>query len=91
MHSEHYRLPEETAQLINQTKEAGGRVIAVGTTSTRTLESVAAKYGEIRADEGYTDIFIYPGRPIRVLDGLIIQLSSARKHTDYAGQRLCRI
>lgn len=63
--------PEETAQLINQTKEAGGRVIAVGTTSTRTLESVAAKYGEIRADEGYTDIFIYPGRPIRVLDGLI--------------------
>ena len=45
MHSEHYRLPEETAQLINQTKEAGGRVIAVGTTSTRTLESVAAKYG----------------------------------------------
>lgn len=66
MHSEHYRLPEETAQLINQTKEAGGRVIAVGTTSTRTLESVAAKYGEIRADEGYTDIFIYPGRPIRV-------------------------
>ena len=71
MHSEHYRLPEETAQLINQTKEAGGRIIAVGTTSTRTLESVAAKYGEIRADEGYTDIFINPGRPIRVLDGLI--------------------
>ena len=71
MHSEHYRLPEETARLINHTKAAGGRVIAVGTTSTRTLESVAAKYGEIRADEGYTDIFLYPGCNFRVLDGLI--------------------
>lgn len=71
MHSEHYRLPEETAQMIRETKKNGGRVIAVGTTSTRTLESVAAKHGEIIADEGYTDIFIYPGKPIRVLDGLI--------------------
>lgn len=71
MHSEHYRLPEETAQLIRQTKESGGRVIAVGTTSTRTLESVAAKYGSVVADEGYTDIFIYPGYSFRVLDGLI--------------------
>ncbi|MDD3193590.1 MAG: tRNA preQ1(34) S-adenosylmethionine ribosyltransferase-isomerase QueA [Oscillospiraceae bacterium] len=71
MHSEHYRLPEETARLIHETKASGGRVIAVGTTSTRTLESVAAKYGEVRADEGYTDIFIYPGCPFRVLDGLI--------------------
>ncbi len=71
MHSEHYRLPEETARLINHTKAAGGRVIAVGTTSTRTLESVAAKYGEIRADEGYTNIFLYPGCNFRVLDGLI--------------------
>ena len=71
MHSEHYRLPEETACLIRETKAAGGRVIAVGTTSTRTLESVAAKYGDIRADEGYTDIFLYPGCTFRVLDGLI--------------------
>ena len=71
MHSEHYRLPEETAQLIRQTKESGGRVIAVGTTSTRTLESVATKYGSVVADEGYTDIFIYPGYSFRVLDGLI--------------------
>lgn len=71
MHSEHYRLPEETARLIRETKAAGGRVIAVGTTSTRTLESVAAKYGDIRADEGYTDIFLYPGCTFRVLDGLI--------------------
>ncbi len=71
MHSEHYRLPKETARLIRETKAAGGRVIAVGTTSTRTLESVAAKYGDIRADEGYTDIFLYPGCTFRVLDGLI--------------------
>lgn len=71
MHAEHYRLPEETARLICKTKQSGGRVIAVGTTSTRTLESVAAKYGEIRADEGYTDIFLYPGCTFRVLDGLI--------------------
>ncbi len=71
MHAEHYRLPEKTARLIHETKQSGGRVIAVGTTSTRTLESVAAKYGEIRPDEGYTDIFLYPGCPFRVLDGLI--------------------
>ena len=57
--------------MIRETTKNGGRVIAVGTTSTRTLESVAAKHGEIIADEGYTDIFIYPGKPIRVLDGLI--------------------
>ena len=62
MHSEHYSLPEETAEKIRQTKANGGRVIAVGTTSCRTLESVATfNNGEIKADEGYTDIFIYPG------------------------------
>ena len=62
MHSEHYMLPERTAQLINETKARGGRVIAVGTTSCRTLESVATKLnGSIRPDEGYTNIFIYPG------------------------------
>ena len=71
MHSEHYCVPNETAELIARTKSAGGRVIAVGTTACRTLEAVAAKYGEVRADEGYTDIFIYPGFPFRVLDGLI--------------------
>lgn len=71
MHSEHYRLSEETASLIDETKAAGGRVIAVGTTSTRTLESIAAKHGKIVADEGYTDIFIYPGYHFQVLDGLI--------------------
>ncbi len=71
MHSEHYFLPAETADLIRRTKERGGRVIAVGTTSCRTLESVATLYGEIRPCEGYTDIFIYPGYTFKVLDGLI--------------------
>ena len=72
MHSEHYMLPERTAQLINETKARGGRVIAVGTTSCRTLESVATKLnGSIRPDEGYTNIFIYPGYQFKVLDGLI--------------------
>lgn len=72
MHSEHYYLPEETADLINRTKADGGRVIAVGTTSCRTLESVAAfNNGKIAESEGYTDIFIYPGYDFKVLDGLI--------------------
>ena len=71
MHSEHYLLPPETAELINQTKAAGGRVIAVGTTSCRTLESVATFRGKIEPCEGYTDIFIYPGYEFKVLDGLI--------------------
>lgn len=71
MHSEHYEIPEETARLINETKKNGGRVIAVGTTSCRTLESVASFYGEIKPCEGFTDIFIYPGYKFKVLDGLI--------------------
>lgn len=71
MHSEHYLLPPETAELINQTKAAGGRVIAVGTTSCRTLESVATFRGKMEPCEGYTDIFIYPGYEFKVLDGLI--------------------
>lgn len=71
MHSEHYEVPEETAKLINETKKNGGRVIAVGTTSCRTLESVAAMCGEIKPCEGFTDIFIYPGFEFKVLDGLI--------------------
>ena len=70
MHSEHYEIPAETAALIKATKAAGKRVIAVGTTSCRTLESVAAD-GEIRACDGFTNIFIYPGFDFKVLDGLI--------------------
>ncbi|HIS77193.1 MAG TPA: tRNA preQ1(34) S-adenosylmethionine ribosyltransferase-isomerase QueA [Candidatus Merdivicinus excrementipullorum] len=71
MHSEHYHLPKETADLINKTKKNGGRVIAVGTTSCRTLESVATFTGEIKEAEGWTNIFIYPSYEFKVLDGLI--------------------
>lgn len=72
MHTEHYELSEETARLINKTKAEGGRVIAVGTTSCRTLESVAAENGgNIVPSEGDTGIFIYPGFEFKVLDGLI--------------------
>ncbi len=71
MHSEHYEIPAETARLINETKANGGRVIAIGTTSCRTLESVATQYGEIKPCEGFTDIFIYPGYEFKVLDGLV--------------------
>lgn len=71
MHSEHYYLPQETADLINETHARGKRVIGVGTTSCRTVESVASKCGEIKADEGDTSIFIYPGYTFKVLDGLI--------------------
>ena len=71
MHSEHYEIPAETARMIAETKRNGGRVIAVGTTSCRTLESVATQYGEIRPCDGFTDIFIYPGYEFKVLDGLI--------------------
>lgn len=70
MHSEHYELPQETVDLISETKKNGKRVIAVGTTTCRTLESVAAS-GGLRACDGFTDIFIYPGFEFKVLDGLI--------------------
>ncbi len=72
MHSERYHLPKETADLINATKENGGRIISVGTTSCRTLEAVAAKYnGEIKEDEDSTEIFIYPGFEFKCIDALI--------------------
>ena len=71
MHSEHYVLPQETADLINETKQNGGRVIAVGTTSCRTLESVATARGKIEAAEGNTDIFIYPGYTFKCIDALV--------------------
>ena len=71
MHSEHYLLPQKTADLINTTKENGRRVIAVGTTSCRTLESIATQHGKIVACDGDTDIFIYPGYEFKILDGLL--------------------
>lgn len=71
MHTEWYRVTQETADLINQTKANGGRVIAVGTTSVRTLETVADENGHMKAQEGDTSIFIYPGYKWKVVDGLI--------------------
>ena len=71
MHSEYCMIPQETADLINETKKNGGRVICVGTTSCRTIESWAAEDGTMTASAGWTDIFIYPGYRFKVLDGLI--------------------
>ena len=71
MHSEHYYLPKETADLINETKKKGKRVISVGTTSCRTLESVATFNGEITEADGWTNIFIYPGYEFKCIDGLL--------------------
>jgi len=72
MHAEYYEVDEETAQRIRRTKEAGGRIIAVGTTSCRTLEAIAQKFnGQIEADRGWTDLFIYPGFRFQVIDGLV--------------------
>ena len=71
MHSEHFILPQETVDAIENTKKNGGRVIAVGTTTTRTLESVARDYGKLVACDKNTDIFIYPPYEFKVLDGLI--------------------
>jgi S-adenosylmethionine:tRNA ribosyltransferase-isomerase len=71
MHKEFYCIDEENAHLINQAKAAGGRIIAVGTTSTRTLESNADENGCIHAGSGWTDIFIYPGYLFKCVDGLL--------------------
>ena len=71
MHSEYCVIPQETADLINRTKAAGGRVICVGTTSCRTIESWAAEDGHMEAKAGWTNIFIYPGYRFKVMDGLI--------------------
>lgn len=71
MHSEHYYISAETAEIINKTKQNGGRVICVGTTSCRTIESAVTKFGEIRACSDDTDIFIYPGYKFKCMDALI--------------------
>lgn len=71
MHSEHYLIPNETAKIINNTKKMGKRVIAVGTTSCRTLETAGAVNSTISEREGFTDIFIYPGYKFKVIDALI--------------------
>ena len=71
MHSEFYMVSEEAAQKINRTKENGGRVICVGTTSCRTIESAADENGHLKACSGWTEIFIYPGYRFKILDALI--------------------
>lgn len=71
MHSESYYVTKEAADTINTTREAGGRIIAVGTTSCRTLESVSDEHGRIHGGYGRTDIFIYPGYKFKAIDGLI--------------------
>jgi len=71
MHSEYYELPAAAVAQIQQSQAAGGRIIAVGTTSCRVLESVAAELGELRPHSGWTDIFIYPGFRFNVIDGLL--------------------
>ena len=71
MHKEYYCISDETAELINATKAAGHRVIAVGTTSIRTLESAATAKGEIAGKSGWTEIFIYPGYEFKIVDAII--------------------
>ena len=71
MHAEYCMISAETAEAINATKRAGGRVICVGTTSCRTIESWAAEDGTLKESAGWTDIFIYPGYRFKALDGLI--------------------
>ncbi len=71
MHTEHYEVTAETAELINQTRREGGRIIAVGTTSVRTLETVATEDGVLHPAVGETNIFIYPGHTFKAVDGMI--------------------
>ena len=71
MHSEFYIVEEDQAKLINDTKKNGGRVIAVGTTSCRTLESATGEDGIVKATSGWTEIFIYPGYRFKCIDALI--------------------
>ena len=71
MHSEYYVVEKEQADIINKAKERGGRIISVGTTSTRTLESAADDNGIIQPKSGWTKIFIYPGYKFKAIDGLI--------------------
>jgi S-adenosylmethionine:tRNA ribosyltransferase-isomerase len=71
MHSEYYELTAENAAIINSAKEAGGSIVSVGTTTTRTLETIADAEGKVHESNGWTDIFIYPGYQFKIIDGLI--------------------
>ena len=71
MHSEFCIIPEDTARTVTETKQKGGRIVAVGTTSCRTLESFAKDDGTLEACSGWTDIFIYPGYSFKCIDALV--------------------
>ena len=87
MHSEFYQMTEGTALLLNEVKSAGGRIISVGTTSTRTLETIAsAGDGSFSEMSGWTDIFIYPGYEFKAIDGMITNFHLAKINLDYASQ-----
>ena len=94
MHSEFYRLSEESAAILNEVKAAGGKIVAVGTTSIRTLETIGTKFnGAIQADSGWTSIFITPGYRFKVVDAFstnfhlpkstLVMLVSAFATTDF--------
>ncbi|HWQ73184.1 MAG TPA: tRNA preQ1(34) S-adenosylmethionine ribosyltransferase-isomerase QueA [Desulfitobacteriaceae bacterium] len=95
MHSEYYRVMPETAARINLARKEGRRIIAVGTTSARTLEALAGQDGLVQEGEGWTDIFIYPGYRFRVIDGLITNFHFPRSTlvmlvSAFAGYELTR-
>ncbi|HCW36026.1 MAG TPA: tRNA preQ1(34) S-adenosylmethionine ribosyltransferase-isomerase QueA, partial [Staphylococcus sp.] len=71
MHSEYYQMTAETAELLNCVKASGHKIISVGTTSTRTLETIRSKNDQFVEESGWTDIFIYPGYEFKAIDGLI--------------------
>ena len=72
MHEEFYQLTEEAAQVLNKTRENNGKIVAVGTTSIRTLETIGTKFdGKLKADSGWTDIFISPGYNFKVVDAFL--------------------
>ena len=71
MHSEYYEMSDEVANKLNEVKKSGKKIISVGTTTTRTLETIMCKYGEFRKCSGFTDIFIYPGYKFKAIDNLI--------------------
>ncbi|EIT85318.1 S-adenosylmethionine:tRNA ribosyltransferase-isomerase [Fictibacillus macauensis ZFHKF-1] len=71
MHAEYYEMTRETAELLRSVKANGGRIISVGTTSTRTLETIAQKHGDFTKASGWTDIFIYPGYEFKAIDGML--------------------
>ena len=71
MHSEYYEISDEVANIINQTKRDKRRVVAVGTTTVRTLESVATGMDQMKGDSGWTNIFIYPGYKYKIVDAMI--------------------